>query len=513
MSDDHRGVAGMRDMQQIWSKVSNYQREVALLESAGEVLAWDERTYLPAGAGEYRSEQLTLLAGLIHQRRTAAELGEDLAELQRLVDRGELPAGAEAGDVAVTLKWWRREYDKRTKLPQELVEALARAVSQGQQAWEVARGANDFAGFRPHLAELVRLKREQAQALGYTGSPYNALLDDYEPDATVAVITPLLAELRNGLIPLVQELSARSTPVDVLQRHFPTSDQRELGCRAATEFGFDFQRGRLDVTHHPFCLTAGPNDCRITTRFDEHFFSSAFFGILHEAGHGIYEQGLPAAQFGMPLGMAVSLGVHESQSRLWENLVGRSRAFWRYFYPQAQQQFGQSLGDTELGRFYAAINAVRPSLIRVEADEVTYNLHIVIRYELEQELFADQLQVDDLPQAWNDRYEKYLGIRPTSYADGVMQDIHWSAGLFGYFPTYSLGNIYAGMLWQAMGKQIGDLDELLARGEFQPIRAWLASHIYQHGRRWSAQQLIERACGQPTSSGPLIEYLQRKFAG
>ncbi|MFO0916350.1 MAG: carboxypeptidase M32 [Pirellulales bacterium] len=492
-----------------WDELKSYYAELSCLETAAEVLAWDERTYMPPAAGLYRSEQLTLLAGLAHQRRTSPRLGEWLATLSTL------PVGTLPEEVAVSVRWLVRDYDRNTKLPQSLVEALTRATSRGQQVWETARAANDYAAFRPYLAEIVRLKREQAAALGYTKSPYDPLLDEYEPGATVAWLTPLLAELRDRIVPLVDAIHQRRPNPDdsLLHRHFPVDRQRQLGCQTATEFGFDFRRGRLDVTHHPFCLTAGPDDCRITTRFHDHDFSMAYFGILHEAGHGLYEQGLPREQFGLPLGCAASLGVHESQSRMWENFVGRHPSFWQYVFPQAQNLFPESLGDVDVESFWQAINVVRPSLIRVEADEVTYNLHIVIRFELEQALIAGELEVDELPSAWNQRYQSYLGLTPPSDADGVMQDVHWSAGLFGYFPTYSLGNLYAAMLWDALGRDLGDRDLLLAQGNFRPVLDWLRANVHAHGRRWPAAELVERACGGPPSSAPLVRYLTDRFLG
>jgi carboxypeptidase Taq len=284
-----------------------------------------------------------------------------------------------------------------------------------------------------------------------------------------------------------------------------------LGQGFAAAFGFDFNRGRLDVTAHPFCTEAGPNDCRITTRYNERHFNEAFFGILHEAGHGLYEQGLPSDQYGLPTGVAISLGIHESQSRMWENLVGRSRAFWEYAYPPAVREFASALGDVPLDAFYFAINDVRPSLIRVEADEVTYNLHILIRFELEQALVNDDLRVADLQAAWNEKYRQYLGIVPTSDADGVLQDIHWSAGLFGYFATYSLGNLYAAQFFEQADRDCGGLFALFARGQFAPLHQWLIDKIHVHGRRYTAGQLVERVTGSPLSHDALVRHLRAKF--
>jgi carboxypeptidase Taq len=299
--------------------------------------------------------------------------------------------------------------------------------------------------------------------------------------------------------------------LSIVERQYPAAAQSEFGQHIAAAFGFDFNRGRLDVTAHPFCTEAGPNDCRITTRYNERHFNEAFFGILHEAGHGLYEQGLPSDQYGLPTGTAISLGIHESQSRMWENLVGRSRAFWEYAYPLAAHAFPAALGDVPIDAFYFAINDVRPSLIRVEADEVTYNLHILIRFELEQSLINGGLQVTDLPAVWNEKYRQYLGIAPASDADGVLQDIHWSAGLFGYFPTYSLGNLYAAQFFVQADRDCGGFFKQFAVGKFKPLHEWLIDKIHAHGRRYTAGQLVERVTGSPLSHDALVRHLRAKF--
>jgi carboxypeptidase Taq len=336
-------------------------------------LGWDERTQLPPAGGEYRAEQSTLLAGLIHQRWVDPKFGQQLEELAE----SRLAADLQ-NDASVVIRRLKRQRDKKIKLPQTLVEELARTAVLGQQAWQEARKNDAFPAFRPLLEKTIELKRQQAEALGYPQCPYDALLDEYEPEALTADLRPVLEGLREELVPLVAKIQAsrRRPNTALLHRKFPVEVQDRFGREAAAKIGFDFTRGRLDVTTHPFCTTLGPHDCRITTRYDDTFFNSAFFGILHEAGHGLYEQGLPIENYGLPSGEAISLGIHESQSRLWENLVGRSRAFWTFYYPLAQQQFPAALGDVALDDFYFAINDVRPSLVRVEADEATYNLHI-----------------------------------------------------------------------------------------------------------------------------------------
>ncbi len=321
--------------------------------------------------------------------------------------------------------------------------------------------------------------------MGYADCPYDALLDDFEPDELTANVRRVLADLREQLVPLVAAIgaSSRRPNGEIFKRSFPVDRQEAFGKQAATAIGFDFSAGRVDVTAHPFCTTLGPRDCRITTRYHEDYFPAAFFGTLHESGHGMYEQGLPPEKYGLPTGEAISLGVHESQSRMWENLVGRSLSFWKHFYPEAQKQFPQVLNDVSLEDFYFAVNNVRPSLIRIEADEATYNLHILIRFELEQDLLDGKLSAADAPEAWHEKYRKYLGVSSPTDADGVLQDVHWSAGLIGYFPTYSLGNLYAAQYFEQARKDLGDLDAMFARGEFQPLLAWLRENIHRHGQR------------------------------
>ncbi len=485
-----------------------FVRQTALLESVQELLGWDERTMLPPAGGDYRAEQIAYLSGLVHRRRTDPQLAAWLGELANspLAADPHSPAGT-------TIRQVQRDYDKRSKLPQTLVEELARAGVLGQQAWSEARKNDDFATFRPHLERIFDLKRQQAEAIGYADEPYDALLDEYEPQARTADVARILAGLRHELAPLVAGLAAsgRKPRREILRRRYAIEAQEAFSRRAAEAIGFDFQRGRLDVTHHPFCSNLGPHDCRITTRYDEHSFPTAFFGVLHEAGHGLYEQGLPAEHYGLPPGSFVSLGIHESQSRMWENAVGRSPGFWRYFFPQAQRQFADALADVSLDDFYFAINDVRPSLIRIEADEATYNLHIIIRFELERALVRGDLKVVDLPEAWRAKYREYLDIEPSNDSDGVLQDIHWSAGLIGYFPTYALGNLYAAQFFAQADADLGGAAHLFASGDFLPLLRWLRRQIHVHGQCYTAAELIVAATGRELSAQPLLNLLRDKF--
>jgi carboxypeptidase Taq len=491
-----------------YETLRDHAGHTALLSSIEELLSWDERTMLPAAGAEHRARQMALLSGMIHDRWTDPRMGQWLAQL------ADAPLAAdEHSDAGATIRRIRRLHERACKLPKTLVEELARTGVLGQQAWEDARARNDFPAFRPWLEKMLDLKRQEAEALSYPECPYDALLDEYEPDERTANVARVLADLREQLVPLVDRIrgSGREPDTSILRRSFPTEDQESFGRKVAGRLGFDFRRGRLDVTAHPFCCAPGPHDCRITTRYNGHFFSEAFFGILHEAGHGIYEQGLRTDQYGLPPGQAISLGVHESQSRLWENLVGRSRAFWEHFYPQAQRVFPQALGDVSLDDFYFAVNDVRPSPVRVEADEATYNLHILVRFELEQALLSGELPPSDLPGAWNEKYHRYLGIRPATDADGVLQDVHWSGGAIGYFPTYSLGNLLAAQLFAQADADLGGLAGHFRRGHFRPLFEWLRQKVHQQGQRWSAGQIVERITGRPLSHDPLIRHLRAKL--
>ncbi|MEZ6125298.1 MAG: carboxypeptidase M32 [Planctomycetaceae bacterium] len=500
----------MSDPQSLYQQLLVRVRRAATLASCGAVLGWDRETYMPVGGNEHRANQLSLLAGLTHEWATDPAIGELLDHLSdsELTD-------ADDSDSAANIREIRRTFERSRRLPQRLVEEISRVTALAQHHWAESRTQKDFRKFAPWLNQIISLKREEAAAAGFAddGEPYDALLAEYEPGASSREVAAVFHALRNELVPLLDAIRGSSVrpETSILRRSFPVDRQSEFCRQAAAAIGFDFSRGRLDVTTHPFCSGFGPGDCRLTTRYDEHFFPSAFFGTLHESGHGLYEQGLTESAFGTPLGSFVSLGIHESQSRLWENLVGRSADFWRYFYPRAQQVFPEALSSTPADAFQLAINAVTPSLIRVEADEVTYNLHIMLRFDLERDLLAGRLKPDDVPEAWNSRFLEDFGMVPPSDADGCLQDIHWSAGLLGYFPTYALGNMYAAQFFETAGLQIGNLPELFCRGDFQPLLQWLREHIHQHGQRFTAGRLVEVVTGKPLSNRPLMKHLNDRF--
>lgn len=501
--------ATMSDTQKNYSELMSLVKERALLGSCSSVLSWDEQVNLPAGGAEHRGDQLALLSGLAHDLATNPRIGELLCELESASGLGE-----ETSAEFVNVREARRHYDRATKMPKALVEELSRTGTLALQAWIKARKDRNFAEFEPWLEKMCSLKREEADAVGYgDGQPYDALLDDYEPGATAREIQAAFDPLREELVQLVSAIAESPNEPDsgIITRHYPEAAQEAFSIKAASAIGFDFDCGRLDIAAHPFCSGFGPGDCRLTTRYDEHHFPGAFFGTLHEAGHGIYEQGLCPEAFGTAMGESVSLGIHESQSRMWENLVGRSRPFWEFFYPSAQEAFPEALQNVSLDDFHWAVNDVRPSFIRVEADEVTYNLHIMLRFELEQAMLGGDLKAADMPGVWNETFTRYFGITPPDDAQGCLQDVHWSAGLFGYFPTYALGNMYAAQFFQQADQDLGDLHEQFRRGEFAPLKTWLNEKIHLQGQRFRARRLVEEVTGKPLSHEPLLRHLHDRF--
>lgn len=480
-------------------------RDKCLIDSAAGVLGWDERTYLPTKGSTFRSEQMALLAKLSHEKLTSPRIGELL---------GELEASKLEGDAAVNVREIRRAYNRAVKMPARLVEELARTTTRAQNVWQEARSKNDFPAFAPWLEKIVTLKREEAQAVGYKESPYDALLDEYEPGMTAKAVTKVFADLRAELVPLVGAIiaSPKKPRKDLLNREFAIDRQHLSGQAAAAAIGFDFAAGRLDVTTHPFCSGMGPGDCRLTTRYALREFNQGFFGILHEAGHGIYEQGLVGDHFGTPLGQACSLGIHESQSRLWENQVGRGRPFWEHFFPRTQQMFPGVIDDVSLDDWVFAINNVERSFIRVEADEATYNLHIILRFELEQALMTGDLKPADVAGVWKEKFKSFFDLTPPSDAQGCLQDIHWSGGGIGYFPTYTLGNLFAAQFMATARRDLPGLDDDFRRGVFGRLKTWLNQKIHQHGQRHRPGELCQLATGQPLSHQPLLAYLRGKYA-
>ena len=480
-------------------------RERADLAALAGLAGWDLRTYIPKKGHAHRARVFATVSRVLHRKATDPRIGELLAAV-------EDSSLMEDPDVAANVRAWRRDYERATRVPESLAAEIAEAESRGESAWAEFKKKNDWEGFLPYLKRNIELKRAYAEAVGYEDEVYDALLEDYEEGLRTRDLVPLFEELKGPATRLVRRIatSAKKPRTDFLHRPYPKAEQRGFILEVLPELGYDLDAGRLDETAHPFAIRIHPGDVRITTRYFEDFFNAAFFGSVHEAGHAMYEQGLPEEHWGTPLGQSVSLGVHESQSRMWENLVGRSAGFWRRYFPRARARF-EALADVDEEAFVFAVNEVRPSLIRVEADEVTYNLHILLRFELELALFRGELAPEDLPEAWNRKMEAYLGVVPKTYAEGVMQDVHWAGGAFGYFPTYTLGNVYAAQLFEAAEQALGALESHFAEGDFAPLLGWLREKVHRHGRRYPPAELIQRATGQPVSAGPLLRYLEGKF--
>jgi carboxypeptidase Taq len=479
-------------------------KEIQIAGSIESLLDWDQETYMPPKGAETRAAQLALIAGIAHDKLIGGDFGRLLEQVERETDGDPV--------LATNVREVRRVFDRKIKLPTALVEEIARTTTLAKGAWAQARAESNFARFAPHLEKLLDLKRQVAERIGYTTEPYDALLDEFEPGARVADVQRVFEEVKRELVPLVQALQTapRQPDASILARACPVAQQTAFGLRVAEAMGFDFAAGRLDTTTHPFCCGFSPHDVRITTRYNEHYLPMSLFGIMHEAGHALYEQGLDPAHAWTPRGTAVSLGIHESQSRTWENLVGRGRPFWQHWFPKLQAEF-PTLRDVKLDDWHFAINTVRPSLIRVEADEVTYNLHIMLRLDLERRLLTGQLKVSDVPAAWNEGLRALLGVLPPNDAQGCLQDIHWSLGIFGYFPTYALGNLYAAQFFEAAREAMPDLAATIARGELRPLREWLRAKIHCHGQRYRATDLVQEVTGRPLSPGPFIAYLNGKY--
>jgi carboxypeptidase Taq len=489
-----------------YKKLLRRAREIALATSAAGALTWDQDTYMPAKALPYRAEQLAWLTGLAHRRFISAQVGQWIADCEQ---RGLPPDAAESAN----LREWRRQYDRAVKIPPRLVEKLEKVRAHSREAWRQARLQSNFTLFKPHLDKVLALTRQMADCWGYKESAYDALLEGYEPGATAAQLRQIFSELRPAIASVLAPAVAKSAavPPDLLRGEYPASAQQAFNRKVAEAMGFDFDAGRIDATTHPFCSTLGAGDCRLTTRYNETDFVQSLYSVLHEAGHGLYEQGLAPEDFGTPNGTAVSMAVHESQSRLWENHVGRGPAFWQHWHPVACEHF-PGLKKLSPEQITAAVNRVSPSFIRVEADQVTYDLHIILRFEIELKLVEGSLKTADVPAYWNEQFEKMLGSKVPNDSDGCLQDIHWSIGLLGYFPTYTLGNLNAAQLMRRASEEIPGLAGQLARGEYKPLLSWLREKIHRHGSRYSPRELIRMATGEPTGIRDHIDYLRAKFA-
>ena len=493
-------------MSNAYAQLLERVRDITRLQSVGALLEWDQETYMPKNGVRARAGQFALIARMAHEKLVADETRSLL---------GDADVPADDFVAATNLRETRRAFERAAKVPAKLVAEIAGTGSLARDAWAKARAASKFSDFAPLLARMIDLKKQVAEHVGYETEPYDALMDEFEPGATSAPVEAIFAELRSATTSLLNRIlaAARRPDPSILTRHYPRPQQETLSRRFAEALHFNFDAGRADTSVHPFCMTiGGSGDVRVTTRYLENFLPAAMFGTMHEVGHALYEQGLLAEHAATPMGEAVSMGIHESQSRMWENMVGRSKAFWTYHYRGLQAMFPDALAKVSLDQFYGAINTVTPSLIRVEADELTYNLHIVLRFELERALIAGRLAVLDVPGAWNEKMTKMLGVTPANDSEGCLQDIHWSMGAFGYFPSYTLGNLYAAQFFEQARRDIPDLFERIAANDHGPLLEWLRLHIHRHGRQFRAGELVERVTGRPLSIQPFVEYVTGKFS-
>ena len=474
-----------------------HQRETEALGQVAWRLSWDQETVMPRGAAPQRAEEMAAIEGVLHARRLDPRVAEWLAAAE--------PA---TGVQRANLRLIRRGFERASRVPARLAAEIARVTSTAQGVWAEARAAEDFDAFAPVLAQVLRLKREEASALARDGNLYDALLDDYEPGAAAAELEAMFGVLRPRLVALSERIQGAPKP-DPLSGDFPEGAQLLLASEIAVAFGYDMARGRIDLAVHPFSAGSGL-DVRITTRTDPRDPMNCLFSTIHETGHAAYEQAVDPAHHLTPIGRGVSMGVHESQSRLYENQLGRSRAFAGWLFERMTGAFGP-LSAPDADALYGAINRVVPGYIRTEADEVHYNLHVLMRFDLERAMIAGDLEAADLPTAWNERFERDFGVAVDRPSNGCLQDVHWSVGLFGYFPTYSLGNVYAGCLHAALRREVPDLDEALAHGDPSPATGWLRDRVQRHGGLHEPRELIERATGEAPSEGPLLDHLEAKF--
>ena len=482
--------------------------EVADIRHAADLVEWDERVYMPEAAAPVHGEMSGTLRRMAHEKFTSDAVGEALATARHALGALD-PTSDEARLVTVTA----RDFEKARNVPPDFVGELARVVSAGQHAWVQARAASSYAMFQPHLEKILELKRRYVTFFPPAAHPYDVLLDEFEPGMTTADVRKVFDVLRPRQVELIRALAGRpQVDAGFFDATFGEQEMWSFAVAVITAFGFDWSRGRQDKSVHPFATAIGADDVRITTRWVEREPLSLLFGTMHETGHGLYEQGVSRAHHRTSLEGGASLGLHESQSRLWENLVGRSRPFWDHFFPALQARFPSQLGTVTLDQFYRGINRVRPSLIRVEADEATYNLHVMLRVELEIGLLEGAIAVRDLPDAWRTRMKEYLGLTPPDDATGVLQDIHWSAGLLGYFATYTLGNIIAAQLWETFERAHPDRDEQIRRGDFSSLLAWLRQEVHQHGRKYQSQELVQRVTGSRIDPAPYLRYLETKYS-
>jgi carboxypeptidase Taq len=503
----------MSKTQNEYEELHEISRHARTLEGISSILRWDQETFMPANAAKIRAEQIKSMAGIIHKERTSKEFA---SKLNKLIDvkTGEFTQENNlTSSQKSALKQWRRDFIRDTSLPQKFVEDFAKLCSESVYVWEKAKKENNFDLFLPHLEKVIEMSRKKADYLKYQDHPYDALLDEYEPNMTTKDVKGIFGPLQKSTIALLKKIqAAKQVKDDFLKGKFDENKQKSFNDILLKMIDYPATSGRLDVSCHPFSSSAHPTDSRITTRILPQQPMSNIRSVLHECGHAFYEMGLPPEEYGSPLGESISLGIHESQSRWWETRIGLSKAFWKHCLPLLKNHFKGKFEGVTLDAFWKAINKVEPSMIRVEADEVTYALHVILRFELETQLIEGSLAAKDIPEAWNSKMQELLGITPKNNAEGCLQDIHWSMGGFGYFSTYTLGNLYASHFFQAFEKDQADWEKQVAKGEFQFIKDWLGKNIHQHGKRYTGKELLKKVTGKNFSSKAFEEYLANKYS-
>lgn len=496
---------------QDYAKLYKLSHHARILSGISSLLNWDQETYMPQGAASIRALQEATLAGMIHEQKSNKKFRSALAKLID-IPSGTILATDLSQEKQAALKQWRRDYIQDHALPKKFVTEFAKLSSHSVLAWREAKQTNSFSKFAPFLEKLIDMSRKKADFLGYQKHPYDALLNQFEPDMTTEQTSLIFTDLKKSIVSLLKKISASKQIDDrFLHGDFPHDKQLEFSHLILKDMGYSLEHGRLDLSSHPFSSSSHPTDSRITTRIHPTSVMSCISVILHEAGHALYEMGLPQEHYGSPLGDAISLGMHESQSRWWETRIGQSQPFWQYYLPLLKKQFKGKFDRVDLKTFYRAINKVEPSLIRVDADEVTYPLHVILRFELERALIEGTLDVKQIPEAWNAKMKELLGIEPTTNADGCLQDIHWAMGAFGYFPTYTLGNIYAAQLFESFEKKHPDWESKVAAGNLLFITQWLHEAVHRHGRRYTSEEVLKKATGKAATPKPYIAYLQNKY--
>ncbi len=483
--------------------------EIADINSANNLLQWDQQTYMPKGGASARAESISVLSRIAHEKFTAQETGRLINESRSWAENKGFDS-----DEAALLRVVVRDYEKAVKIPADFVAELSKEVSVAMEAWQNAKAKSDFSLFKDHLKKIVELNKRKAEILGYKESLYDALLDEFEPDMTKAQVKKAFKELRDGLVSIVQKIAKKQDRISnsIFNQDIDEKKQFKFTRGIVEALGYDFNRGRQDLSSHPFSVDLSLNDVRITTRVQKNWFPGALYASIHECGHALYAQGVNQAYERTPLSGGASFGIHESQSRMWENIVARSMQFCGWILPKLTKEFPEQFGKVSVEQLYGAANKAGPSLVRVEADEVTYNLHILLRFEIETDLLEGRLKVEDVPVVWNEKMEKYLGIRPEKDADGVLQDIHWSLGSMGYFPTYTLGNIIAVQLFNKALSDIPGLYSTFERGEFKPLLAWLRDNIHVHGRKYTPNELLKRVLNDTLQVAPFLRYIEEKYS-